>query len=131
MTEAFCLHCGNACRLTDGGEIYANDKFEHLSFWKCDNCEDAYVGCHPGTDKPLGSAADKTVRAARSEVHRLFDPMWRGESMTRSQAYRWLARQLNIPFADCHIGMFDEGQCSAAIKRVELRNQKILRQIFH
>lgn len=92
---------------------------------------DAYVGCHRGTFHPLGRLANKELRALKIRAHQTFDYLWRpihasGESPTqqakklgaiaRSRAYQWLAAQLGIPAAECHIGMFDPDRCLAAIE---------------
>lgn len=42
----------------------------------------------------------------RLQAHRLLDPLWEG-SEERTRKYKWLADQLGIDPADCHISMFD------------------------
>ena len=61
--------------------------------------------------------ADKALRVAKSEAHRAFDPLWKSKQLgNRSQAYNWLANQLNIPKQDCHIGMMDVDTCAQVIE---------------
>ncbi len=53
-----------------------------------------------------------------------FDPLWeakvrrdgcsKGEA--RGRGYAWLAKQLEIDRAGCHIGMFDEALCERVIE---------------
>jgi hypothetical protein len=93
----------------------------HLRFWQCAPC-DAYVGCHSGTTNPLGRLANAELRQAKIAAHAAFDPLWKfhtfkdgHQSMTRNAAYQWLADQLGIPRADCHIGMFDVDRCRLVI----------------
>lgn len=48
---------------------------------------------------------------ARMDAHGSFDMLWKGGSMSRSEAYRWLADQLDLAPEDCHIGFFDAETC--------------------
>lgn len=79
--------------------------------WHCLDCE-ALVGCHKGTDIPLGLMADTPTRRARYLAHRSFDKLWKGKGgMNRPAAYAWMATVLGIPAADAHIGMLSVDQC--------------------
>lgn len=60
-----------------------------------------------GTPAPPGSP----LAAARMAAHSAFDPIWQKGEMTRSGAYRWLARQLDLPTHLCHMILFDEAMC--------------------
>lgn len=88
--------------------------------WHCGDCG-ALVGCHEGTDIPLGLMADAMTRGARAEAHSAFDNLWRGrhKRMTRGEAYAWMARTLMIPPEVAHIGMLNERQCEALIEAVK------------
>lgn len=119
---ASCLHCGSDCRLTDGREIYPHrgDLYEK-PVWKCDECN-ATVGCHPDTTIPLGYAANKETRRARSLLHeKMLDPLWKNapgddgdKRAARRKVYKYLTAQLGIEHSQCHTGMFDIHQCRAA-----------------
>lgn len=95
--------------------------------WRCpvDGC-DARVGVHKDSARfaPLGTLARAPLRALRHEVHEAFDPLWRRGMRprfhSRSEAYAWLARQLDRPVARTHIGEFDEELCHAALAAIEL-----------
>ena len=102
--------------LVQGYDIYGKyDKsYSYKYFYFCKNC-DAYVGCHPNSKKPLGSLADRNLRNIRHEAHDFFDKLWQDKYFTRSQAYKWLAKKLNISTKKCHIGMFDENLCKKTI----------------
>lgn len=58
----------------------------------------------------------------RNEAHRAFDVhwefygTWQERNRARTEAYRWLAKQLHIPFSHCHFGMFGVEQCRRAIE---------------
>lgn len=109
-----CVECGKVASLTDGQSIYPHrpDLYEKR-FYLC-GCG-AYVGCHPGTEKPLGYPCGATTRRWRSEAHAAFDPIWRGKHMNRAKAYAWLADQLGMAGADCHIGMMNEQQARQVV----------------
>ena len=51
----------------------------------------------------------------RSEAHRALDVHWEFGQRSRSDAYAWLSRRLDVPKDLCHIGMFGEKECERAI----------------
>lgn len=108
-----CPYCGRKSVLVDGRKVYPHrPDLYSLSFYYCDAGHSAaYVGCHKGTTQPLGRLADVYLRAAKKEAHAAFDPIWRSGTMSRSEAYSWLAKELSIPKKRCHIGMFDLDTC--------------------
>jgi uncharacterized protein DUF3268 len=112
-----CPYCGNAAELVTGKEVYGPRKLTWLHdkrYWLCRPCE-AWVGVHDGTIIPLGRLADKELRIAKQSAHAVFDPLWEAKmrrdgcskTKARGAAYKWLAEQLGIDPADCHIGMMD------------------------
>lgn len=106
-----CPYCSKPSVLTSGAEVYPHvPSLSMKPFYVCRPC-DASVGCHPGTVTPLGRLADAQLRRAKSDAHRLFDPLWQKGKMKRTAAYRWLAQQMRVDPKDCHIGMFDSEQC--------------------
>lgn len=110
-----CPYCGKRTHLTDGAKVYPRrPDLANKLFYLCTPC-DAFVGCHPGTERPLGVPANAALRSARQAAHRAFDPMWRRGGMSRGAAYSWLAHSLGIPAHDCHIGLFDEHTCERVI----------------
>lgn len=110
-----CPYCHKPSQLVPGNKVYRSDKFTGKLFYICHPCQ-AWVGCHPGTDKPLGRLADKQLRDAKMKAHAAFDPIWRENKMKRSTAYAWLAEQLGIDVTKCHIGMFDLEQCERVVE---------------
>lgn len=87
----------------------------------------AYVGCHPGTDVPLGYPAGPDTRRLRSRVHALFDPLWQAKMQrdgvrkgkAREAGYEWLAAQLGLQREDCHVSHMDAATCRRAIAILE------------
>lgn len=116
--EVICSYCGIPTRLVQGSEIYKrNDKpYSKKYFYYCKEC-DAYVGCHPGTQNPLGTVANKRLRRLRKLCHGSFDKIWKNKYLSRSKAYIWLASELDILPSQCHIGMFNEQMCLKAIEK--------------
>lgn len=103
MTHRFIHCCGcNAeisARLTDGREIYPHrPDLAPLPFWKCDTCKN-FVGCHHKTadrTRPLGSIPTREIKRARSEIHRILDPIWKRGKMRRGELYERLANDLGL-----------------------------------
>lgn len=102
--DGFAEPCGGDVIYPHRPDLYAKN------FYICVPC-DAYVGCHPGTTKPLGRLANAELRAAKSDAHVYFDLIWQSGELTRTEAYAWLAEQLSITTDQCHIGMFDVDMC--------------------
>lgn len=106
-----CIECGCMPSLTSGVTIYPHRTDLHRKpFWRC-GCG-AYVGCHPGTETPLGRPAGPKTRAARSRAHAEFDAIWRRKALrdgvsnneARRLGYAWLAGRMGLEPGLCHIG---------------------------
>lgn len=110
-----CDYCGKIVNLVTGREIYPHRPDLYAKrFYRCEPC-DAYVGCHPGTQTPLGRLANAELREAKKAAHAAFDPFWKSGELKRGKAYGWLAKQLRIEQSACHIGMFDVPMCRLVI----------------
>lgn len=110
-----CPYCAEGAMSVTGADIYPHrPDLSGKRFFACTPCG-AWVGCHPN-GKPLGRLANAELRRAKQYVHAAFDPIWRSGELSRSRAYAWLARALNISTAECHIGMFDVERCRAAYR---------------
>lgn len=116
-----CPYCGDWSAKVTGADIYrGRPDLSHKTFYRCDPCN-AHVGCHPGTDTPLGTLANRELRRARSSAHKAFDPLWRNaehRGEARRAAYARLAEALGIDGKDCHIAHFDEAQCARVVEIV-------------
>lgn len=116
IETVICPYCQQKARLADGAYIYPHRRdLADKPFYLCEPC-DAFVGCHPGTLKPLGRLADAKLRSAKSAAHATFDPIWKTKQKTRSEAYAWLATELGISPDECHIGMFDFETCRRTVE---------------
>jgi hypothetical protein len=107
------IHCDNCCSLNiqfvNNKCVYGQEFGDWPYIYFCNDCR-ASVGCHPGTDIPLGRMADRATRALRSKAHLAFDKLWNGGLMTRTKAYAWLAAQLEIEHSQCHISWLSMDQ---------------------
>lgn len=113
MKSAPRCACGNAAVLTSGEEVYPHrHDLWARSFWLCRPCH-AYVGCHPGTDRPLGNLAGPALRLARMRAHGALDPLWKHGRMSRNKVYKQLSRKLG---REVHVGQSNEAQCEEIIK---------------
>jgi hypothetical protein len=118
MKEVVCPYCqARAGFLLDSSPVYSGRDYGPL--WICGPCG-AYVGCHKGTTTPLGTLANAALRDLRKQAHAALDPFWKdSDGLTRSQAYERLAGALRIPVSQCHVAMFDEDRCKAALGILE------------
>lgn len=113
-----CDYCQNEARFVSGDKIYPHrPDLKDKKFYACFQCK-AWVGCHPGTDVPLGRLANAALRRWRGRAHHAFDALWQriGAPMSRTEAYAWLANGLGIAGEDCHIGMFEEEACKRTVE---------------
>ena len=108
-----CPYCNGQVRLVSNDAIYGKLYGDWPYAYLCAPC-DAMVGLHPGTDIPLGTLANRVLRRARSISKQLFHHTKERYGFTRSQAYEWLALQMQIPLGECHFGWFDLAQCDQA-----------------
>lgn len=114
-----CRYCGGVIKLVPAVSIYGEAAAKRLGLerehiYQCQNCN-ARVGCHKGTTRPLGNVANETLRLKRMETHQVFDAYWKRQNMSRTAAYRWLAKQMGLPEGKTHIGGFEMDQCQRVI----------------
>lgn len=118
-----CPYCGKTSEKVGGDVIYPHrSDLRHKTFYRCQPCG-AWVGCHDGTEKPLGRLANAELRTAKSDAHAAFDPLWKAKMRlhgckkheARGKGYAWLADQLGIERDACHIGMFDVELCQRTV----------------
>ena len=97
----YCCGCQAdvEARLTSGKKVYPHRRdLADLPFWKCDECQN-FVGCHHKTKNrtaPLGCIPTQELKAARQEIHRVIDPIWKSGRIGRSQLYGMIAHVLGI-----------------------------------
>ncbi|CUA90875.1 Protein of unknown function (DUF3268) [Chelatococcus sambhunathii] len=133
-----CPACHLVCRLTNGREVYSHRPDLHdKPIWRCDGC-DGYVGCHPGTTRPLGTPAGAELRRARMLLHdQMIDPLWmtaieaggyqpedraaRAKIVraARNRVYAFLAERLGLSREETHTAFFDLETCRRAWRALQ------------
>jgi len=113
-----CPYCGGKVKIVDSKVIYGVSY--GVSYGNAYVCSffpgcDSYVGCHKGTDKPLGTLANSELRKLRNKCHLLFDSLWKSGKKDRDSAYAMLRHTLNLSKDECHIAMFDVDTCRRVI----------------
>lgn len=104
-----CPYCGQRAAFRPTSEHIFGRDFGPV--YECTPCA-ARVGCHKGTNKPLGTLATARVRKMREAAHKAFDPAWRvkmerdgcTQTEARRAAYAWLAAHMGVEPGQCHIG---------------------------
>lgn len=124
-----CRYCGGVTRLVPAETIYGEAAARRLELigefvYQCQNCN-ARVGCHKGTTRPLGNVANETLRLKRMETHQVFDAHWKQRGMTRTKAYRWLAKRLHLSEEETHIGSFEMDQCQKVIDLCQKKDKEM------
>lgn len=113
-----CPFCDGDPQLkVDSSHVYYGNNRGPI--WECD-CG-ARVGCHEGTNLPLGTLANDRVRYFRRLAHYSFDKLWEKLSKTRFfidryGAYQWLAVKMGMEVSKCHIGMMNIEDCKKVIE---------------
>jgi len=107
-----CPDCGSSMVLRDSkyGPFYGC-----VEFPKCK----ASHGAHKKTGEPLGTPADAKTKKARIRAHDVFDQLWKGQHMSRSEAYAWMQEAMDMSEDEAHIGNFTEEQCDELELKVE------------
>lgn len=106
-----CPYCKKPTKRVPSKEVYGKEYGVQVLI--CRKC-DAYVGCHRNGEA-LGRCANKVLRARRREAHQYFDKIWKLKLISRTEAYEWLSRMLDLPAEYTHMGMFGEKTCKDVI----------------
>ena len=116
FVPTMCRYCGGIIRLVSAVYGASAERLgkQNEKIYQCQNCG-ARVGCHKGTDRPLGNVANEILRLKRIEAHQVFDGLWKRRRMDRTGAYRWLAREIGLSMKTAHIGGFEMDQCQKVI----------------
>jgi len=119
--EVICSYCKKPAKLVTGKDLFPNYRGgDNKYYWHCKTCA-AWIGCYDKSDfynqdgkTPMGTLARVELRSIRTELHKLFDILWKSDHMMRGEAYMWLAKKMKLTVDECHIGMFDYPQCCEA-----------------
>lgn len=67
----------------------------------------------------LATHLDTDVAIARGTAHAKFDRIWMTGRLSRSDAYRWLARQMRMTAEEAHMEFFTVEQCTTVVRCVD------------
>lgn len=117
-----CRYCKQQAQLLNVGDEGYPYRRDYGPTYVCVPCQ-AWVGCHPGTTRPLGGLANAELRLAKQAAHAVFDPLWQrkierdgcSKSAARKAGYKWLSEQLGIPFEKTHIGYMSLEECQRVV----------------
>lgn len=125
----YCQQPAQLLRLGDVGYPYQRD---YGPMYVC-VADQAWVGVHRGTTKPLGGLANAELREWKMKAHAAFDPLWQAKirrdgcskSHARKAGYRWLSEQLGIPPKLTHIGYMSVEECRRVVEACEAVRRKV------
>ena len=122
-----CPYCNGRSEIRTLESVTGNKEAKGYAF-VCKNYPscDSYVKMNNQTGRPLGTMANKQLRSLRIEAHIQLYRLYADGSMSRDEAYEWMAAVLNIPRQDAHIGLFQEYYCRKviALAKVEYSRRK-------
>lgn len=113
--KIYCCSCSKKvnARLTDGKEVYPHLLYLHkLPFWICDSCKN-FVGCHHKTKnrtRPLGCIPTQELKKARTEIHKILDPLWHSGKISRKEVYAHLSKKLGWKYHTANIRTIKEAR---------------------
>lgn len=107
-----CPYCQKLAEWVENKVIYGKRYGKSYMIYWCREC-DAYVGCHNNSKRPLGTMADKALRAKRKKVHSVIDPLWKRGRYRRGEVYAILAKAFGEPV---HVGESDMDRCDEIIE---------------
>lgn len=132
MTKECMIVNGLWCGSCDCATVFSdcNAAGEHLLHgfvYMCPKCG-ASVSVHPGTRIPKGSVVTGYVKKLRIKVHKELDSLWHKEKLIeRSDLYKMLAKELGIPYTECHVGKADQIMCDKMLGAIKRIRSKLLK----
>lgn len=119
LSGNICPYCGKESERINSEVVYGRDYGDLMICFDCD----AYVGIHHNSDIAKGRLANKALRELKKEAHKYFDYLWTrkmrinqiSKHESRTGAYLWLSKKMDIKIDYCHIGMFDESKTKEVI----------------
>lgn len=112
-----CPYCGAPVLFRSAEGIY-RENLAGTMLYVCANYPqcDAYVRVHPGTDKPVGTLANRTLRVLRREAHSYIDRICAEGIMKKQEVYYWIAALIGAPLSEAHIGLLGNYYCAQIIE---------------
>jgi hypothetical protein len=117
--QIYCVSCKKdvIATLTNGKDVYPhrNDLY-NLKFYKCPTCNN-FVGCHKGTNNPLGCIPSKELKQARIKAHNFIDSYWKTGKCKRSEVYNILSNHFGYEYHNGNTKSVEE--CEEAINVIK------------
>ena len=117
--QIYCITCQKDvnAHLTNGKEVYPHRKdLYSLKFYKCPYCNN-FVGCHKGTNKPLGCIPSYGVKQARIKAHNFIDSYWKTGKCKRYEVYKILSNYFGYEYHNGNTKSVEE--CEEAINVIK------------
>lgn len=99
-----CPYCQGKVILVNNETIYGRSVGDWPFLYACAGSCEAHVGVHADTAIPLGTLANKELRAARQCAKQSFHAMMYKCGISRPDAYKWLSLAMGIPLPQTHYG---------------------------
>jgi hypothetical protein len=105
----YCCNCESEtkCNLINGKQAYPHRDDILGYFWRCTQCGQ-FVGCHGLSTKPLGVIPTHEIKRARSELHKIIDPLWQNGKISRSDLYSKISEHLNFEYHTAELRTIEE-----------------------
>lgn len=110
--KVICPYCGNEAIWCENKVVYGRNYGKSYMMWYCQK-DDAYVGCHQNTKKPLGRMANRELREIKKKAKKAW--MDKYGKYGKRFIYQKLAQDLGIPPQEAHFGMFDVEMCKKVL----------------
>lgn len=114
----YCDVCGARAKLVKNREVYGKNMDEWDYVWLCSDLRCcAYAGTKKGTIVAESRMRIPTLMEARMYAHWAIDALWKTKNQ-RTNTYQWLAKQMKMTAAECHIANFTVEQCAKVVRLV-------------
>lgn len=122
----YCPYCGGRVHLRSAEGIYVDNSRDTM-LYVCKNYPtcDTYVRVHAILNIPVGTMANKKLRAMRKDAHHYLDQLHKQGFMKKQEVYQWLADILHVPLSMAHVGYLGEYNCAVVIEE----SQRLLEQL--
>lgn len=111
----YCCECQRevTARLASGWEVYPHrEDLKSIPFWKCRICGN-FVGCHHKTKqptRPLGCIPNQEMKNARKHIHKILDPLWKNEIISRKDLYLKISRRIGWSYHTAELKTIEEAR---------------------
>ena len=111
-----CPYCQKEAKWIPNEQVYGLRFGKSYMCWYCFE-DDAYVGCHENSKRPLGTMANKELRKWRMEAHKVIDPLWKSKKFSRAKVYKTLKDVFGY---EVHVGESDIETCKEIINSIQI-----------